>query len=54
MLIRTKVYNDFFQIGNRQLVAGCLFGLFFSNRQFNWQLESESATGAKLGYVRVG
>ena len=54
MLIRTKVYNDFFRIGNRQLVAGCRFRLLFLNRQLNRQLESESATGAKLGYVRLG
>ena len=54
MLIRTWVFKDFFRIGNRQLVAGCRFGVYFLNRQLNWQLESESATGAKIGYVRVG
>ena len=26
----------------------------FLYRQLNWQLESESAAGAKIGYVRVG
>ena len=30
------------------------FGLWFLNRQLNRKLESESATGAKIGYVRVG
>ena len=48
MLIRTYVFNDFFRIGNGQLVAGCRFRFLFFNRQ----LESESATGAKIGYVR--
>ena len=43
-----------FRIGNRQLVAGCRFRLCFLNRQLNRQLESESATGAKIGYVSVG
>ena len=43
----------FFRIGNRQLVAGCRFRLWFLNRQLNRQLESESATGAKIGYVRI-
>ena len=47
-------FTDFFRIGNRQLVAGCRFGLGFLNRQLNRQLESESATGAKIGCVRVG
>ena len=46
-------FNDFFRIGNRQLVAGCRFSLWFLNRQLNRQLESESATGAKIGYVRI-
>ena len=47
MLIRSWVSNVFFRIGNPQLVAGCRFRLNFLNRQLNWQLESESATGAK-------
>ena len=54
MLIRNLVFTDFFRIGNRQLVSGCRFGLWFLNRQLNRQLESESATGAKIGYVWVG
>ena len=35
---------------NRQ---GCRFRLWFLNRQLNRQLESESATGGKIGYVRI-
>ena len=31
MLIRTYVFNDFFRIGNRQLVGSCRFGDWFSN-----------------------
>ena len=31
MLIQTYVFNDFFRIGNRQLVASCRFGDWFSN-----------------------
>ena len=37
-----------FRIGNRQLVGGCRFGLVFLNRQLNRQLQSESATVAKI------
>ena len=44
----------FFRIGNRQLVAGCRFRLWFLNRQLNRQLESESVTRAKIGNVSVG
>ena len=54
MLIRTLVFNEFFRIGNRQLVAACRFGLWF------W-IDSESAKGAKnrlckgrVGMGRVG
>ena len=38
--------------GNELPVADSDF--IFLNRQLNWQLESESATGAKICYVRVG
>ena len=36
MLIWTKVFNDFFRIGNRQLVAGVDSEIVF--RIGNWQL----------------
>ena len=50
MLIRTKGFNDFFRIGNWQLVAYCRFELWFLNRQ----LEQKSVMLGRVGLGRVG
>ena len=42
-------FSEFFRIGNRQVAANCRFGIWFSNRQ----LDSESETGANIGYVML-
>ena len=47
MLIRIYVFNEFFRIGNRQLVAGCRFELAFLK---NGNSRIRGKVGDRIGF----